>query len=99
MSVVNLQGTGDTDQTRSARRIEQATERVASRRTAFSPSATTSDAVKVSGRAEQARNLIANLRALPEIRQERVDDLQFKMQAGSYRPAPEQVAQAIVQAA
>lgn len=99
MAVVNLQNIGETDQTRGPRRLEPAAERGATNRSSSSTIATDSDAIRVSGRAEQVRNLIINLRALPEIRQERVDDLQVKIQVGSYRPEPYQVAEAILQAA
>lgn len=98
MAVVNLQGTGDADQARGLRRSEQLIDRGAAHRSSHSAASTRSDAVRVSNRADQVRNLMANLRALPEIRQNRVDDLQLKVQVGSYSPAPDQVARAIVQA-
>lgn len=100
MATVNLQSVSETNQTRGPRRLEQSTERANFGRSASaSSSSTNSDAVRVSGRAEKARALVANLRALPDIRQERVDDVQLKLGAGAYHPASDRVAEAILKAA
>ncbi len=99
MSTVSFLGTGETEHTRGPRRIEQALEQTAAKRSTSASSSFESDAVRVSERADKVRTLVTSLRALPEIRQDRVEDLQTIIRRGSYNPQSSDVADAITKAA
>lgn len=104
MATINLQShAAEADQARNSRRVDSAGERPFAARpsasSATSNSPTSSDAVQFSERAESVRKLVSIAQSAPEIRRERVDQFQSRINNRSYDPASDDVAASIMRAA
>lgn len=54
------------------------------------------DKLEISGRASEVGRLVDQLKALPDVRQPRVDALKEQVAAGTYRPLADDIAGAIL---
>jgi flagellar biosynthesis anti-sigma factor FlgM len=98
MKIEQLNGVSKAEQARPANRL------AASRTPGTeSPTATTtgslrppSDKVYISSQAETVARLVARVRELPDIRQERVESLRAIATSGAYHPSATEIADAII---
>jgi len=61
------------------------------------PAAPQSDRLEISREARDLAGYRRELQKLPEVRQVLVDSLKAKIQAGTYKPSPEKIAEGIIQ--
>lgn len=98
MKIEQLNGISNTEQTRAANRLgAQRTSGPESASTsAAANSKSPSDQVYISPKAETVSRLVARVRELPDIRQERVESLRAITTTGAYRPSSSDIADAII---
>ena len=54
------------------------------------------DKVEISGRASEAKQLVDQLKSLPDVRMEKVNELRDRMAAGKFNPPSSEIADAII---
>ena len=62
----------------------------------FAETSSFSGGISVSGRAAEIGEVTSKTLQLPEIREERVEQLRAQVQSGNYRPSAENIADALV---
>jgi negative regulator of flagellin synthesis FlgM len=98
MSPVNLNPGREIDPRHATKRAEtdRTAELNASPQTINASAPQNIDSIRVSERASTLGELTAKAEQLPEIRQERIDQLRTQIQSGEYRPSSEEIADAIL---
>lgn len=100
MSKINISGTPDLDAVRIKRGGEQSRVEGAREGTQVSPNASAAsandDAVRVSDQGAAVGRLTRAVSELPDVRTERVKELQSRIQSGNYNPDASDIADAIV---
>ena len=98
MGPIKLNNTRELESRRSAARTES--ERVAevnaTPQKAITNSQKTTDSISVSERATALGGLAAKAEQLPDIRQERIEQLRTRVQSGDYHPAATDIADAML---
>jgi negative regulator of flagellin synthesis FlgM len=102
MNPINLNGGGEIDARRTTGRLdadrinETSTAAVSPQTTPAQAAPLPSDSVKVSERASAIGELTAKAEALPDVRQERVNQLRARVESGDYQPTSDQIADALL---
>lgn|GEM_PF-1353318 len=98
MNPINLTGGGEIEPRLGTTRIEndRANEANAGSQKPGADSPAASDSISVSNRAAEIGELAAKADQLPEVRQERVEQLRNSVQAGNYHPSASDIADAIL---
>lgn len=95
-----INGIGETEATRAARRVEVESERAERKSTAgqttAAPPPRVSDEVVLSERAEAVKRLAERAADAPDVRGERVEALRAKIESGDYNPSSDTIADAIL---
>lgn len=98
MGPIKLNNAGEFETRRAAVRTES--ERVsdanATPQKVITNSSRTTDSINVSGRATAVGELTARVEQLPEVRQERIEQLRTLVQSGDYHPAAADIADAML---
>lgn len=97
MNRINLNGGGEVEARRTGRlEAERLTEGGAVPQTTTAGTKPAADSISVSGRAAEIGELTNKTLQLPEIREERVEQLRTQVQSGNYRPSAENIADALL---
>lgn len=97
MNRINLNGGGEVEARRTGRlEAERLTEGGAVPQTTTAGAQPAADSISVSGRAAEIGELTNKTLQLPEIREERVEQLRAQVQSGNYRPSAENIADALL---
>jgi flagellar biosynthesis anti-sigma factor FlgM len=98
VKIEQLNGISNTEQARAANRpgAQRTNGTESSLTAAAGNSKSPSDQVYISPRAETVSRLVARVRTLPDIRQERVESLRAMTTTGAYRPSASDIADAII---
>jgi len=98
MKIEQLNGVSNTEQARSANRLGAS--RTSGTETPSAPVTAglkpPSDQVYISTQAEMVARLVARVRELPDIRQERVESLRAIATSGAYHPSAADIADALI---
>jgi flagellar biosynthesis anti-sigma factor FlgM len=97
MNRINLNSGGEVEALRTGRlEAERATEGSTVTPTGSAGVQPAADSISVSGRAAEIGELTNKTSQLPEIREERVEQLRAQVQSGNYRPSAEDIADALL---
>jgi flagellar biosynthesis anti-sigma factor FlgM len=98
MNPINLNGGAEIDPRLTANRTDtdRLVEANASQQKANTPVVRTSDSISVSDQAAAIGELTAKVEQLPDVRQERVDQLRILVQKGDYNPPASDIADALL---
>lgn len=97
MNRINLNSGGEVEALRTGRlEAERLNEGNGVPQTAPAGVQPAADSISVSGRAAEIGELTNKTSQLPEIREERVEQLRAQVQSGNYRPSAEDIADALL---
>ena len=98
MNTIELSGGGEVETRRTPTRteLERLTDMNAAPQKLNAVVSQTSDSIRVSDRASVIGELTAKVEQLPDLREERIEKLRTLVQAGDYRPAATDIADAIL---
>lgn len=97
MNRINLNSGGEVEALRTGRlEAERLNEGGATPQPAQAGVQPAADSISVSGRAAEIGELTNKTSQLPEIREERVEQLRAQVQSGNYRPSAEDIADALL---
>lgn len=97
MNPINLNGGGEVEARRTGRlEAERLTDGGTVPQTTTSSAQPATDSISVSGRAAEIGEVTNKTLQLPEIREERVEQLRAQVQSGNYRPSAANIADALV---
>lgn len=96
MDKINFNGANSLDQLRFKKNIDNERNVNESREKAVSNPLAVNDQVNVSDRASSVQQMVDKISSIPDVRQERVNALRQQVQAGSYNPSSNKIAEAIL---
>ncbi len=96
MGKINIDKTGGYNQIRAERQSEVKKTGRETAQPVENKLAADADKLNLSSRASEVGKLVGQLKDLPDVRQEKVSSLREQIQAGSYQPSGEEIADAIL---